>query len=392
MKTTFTQTLFFKIFTIGILMLFLIIPMGSIKSLIYERENRKNNVIDEVQSKWGSDQTIFGPIITIPYKTFVEQKITENNKTVIKVIEQRKNAYFLPKTFQVFGDIETQTRSRGMYDAILYNSQLKFNGIFNLDFNKIQAKKEHIYLDEALILFGITDKRGIKENIHLSWQNENQTFDPFIKDEYFLDSGVSSQVALDSENSEYSYDFNLHINGSKQLNIIPVGEQTNIKLSSNWASPSFNGAFLPETREINKQGFTAQWKVLDFNKNYPHYWIDNNSQLIHQMTTSKLGVELFTSVDNYQKMNRAVKYNILFIFLTFLVFFLIEIMQTKKLHYMQYLLVGFAITLFYLLLLSISEHLIFSIAYSISSMSTAIVITAYSWSILKYCEISKDYA
>jgi inner membrane protein len=195
------------------------------------------------------------------------------------------------------------------------------------------------------------------------------------------DSGVSVMAPLDLKSAKtYKFSFDLNLNGSQSLNFIPLGKETNINLASKWANPSFDGAFLPDQRQVSKDGFTAQWKILSLNRNYPQSFSESDS---YSIKDSAFGVKFLVPIDQYQKITRSVKYAIMFIALTFLTFFFVEIFNKKRIHPIQYLLVGFALLVFYTLLLSISEHTNFNFAYILSSIATIILITLYSKAIFK---------
>ncbi len=176
----------------------------------------------------------------------------------------------------------------------------------------------------------------------------------------------------------------IDLKGSQFLYFVPVGKTTNVNINSNWTNPSFGGEFLPDSREINNEGFQSYWNILHLNRNYPQSWSDNE----HSVTYSAFGVNLLLPVDRYQKSMRVIKYAILFLAFTFLVFFFIEVMNKVFIHPIQYILVGIAIVVFYTLLLAISEHLAFNISYLISAILTLTLITAYVLAILKSKKIT----
>jgi inner membrane protein len=267
----------------------------------------------------------------------------------------------------------------------LYNAKLNINGDFLFtSFDNLNIIEENILWKDSFISVGIRDMTGIKESVELEWNGEKFLFEPGTKNKDIFDSGVSIKVPISQDkvkNNKFIFFLNLDLNGSEELNFLPFGKKTTVQLSSKWNDPSFGGGFLPEERNITNDGFVAKWKILDLNRNYPQQWTENIDR--SYIDASKFGVKLFTPVDEYTKTNRSIKYSIMFISLTFLVFFFVEILNKKRMHPIQYLLVGFALCLFYLLLLSISEHLNFDSAYLIASISTIILITFYTKSVLK---------
>jgi inner membrane protein len=364
-----------KLVAIGILVLVLLIPTTMIESLISERESRHSSAINEVSSKWGNDQTIAGPVLTIPYKKFIKGK----DKEIITTIEY---AHFLPDEINITGKIFPETRYRGIYKVVVYNAKLQFSGKFHYpEFTDWNIEPQNILWNEAFVSFGIPDMRGIKDSILLQWANNPQPipFNPGIPIKDLAGSGVSVRVPLNKE-VPLTYAFDLNLNGSKTLNFIPLGKETNIKLDSNWANPSFDGAFLPDKREVTKDGFNATWKILQLNRNYPQQWRGAE----YDVSQSQFGVTLLLPVDEYQKSMRSAKYAEMIISLTFLALFFVEIIVKRRIHPFQYILVGLALCVFYTLLLSFSEHIQFNSAYIVAGIATIAAVTLYSKAIFRH--------
>lgn len=243
---------------------------------------------------------------------------------------------------------------------------------------------DQLLWDDAFISVNISDMRGIKEYVELQWGEQAILFEPGIKrGNNLFESGISVRIPIASGNLSdgVDYAFQLIFKGSEALNFLPLGKTTRVSLRSSWSNPSFDGAFLPVQHQIDSNGFSADWQVLDLNRNYPQIWVENVSQ--RTVFSSSFGVNLYTPVDIYTQTTRAAKYMIMFIGLTFLVFFLVEIFSSKKIHPIQYLLIGFSLCIFYLLLLSLSEHINFGLAYLLASLSVVILIGAYVRSALE---------
>jgi inner membrane protein len=266
--------------------------------------------------------------------------------------------------------------------VVVYSSAMNVTGKFKTpDFTEWSTAESDILWKDAFLSLGITDMRGIKENIIVSWNGESLALNPGIETKDVLESGVSARVHVspaDSASPTISFSFDLKLNGSRLLNFIPVGKENEVKISSPWANPSFDGSFLPDERNVTDAGFHAVWKVLHLNRNFPQQW-KGNTQRIYD---AEFGVTLLLPVDEYQKTTRSAKYAIMFISLTFLIFFFVEILNKKRIHPVQYLLVGLALCIFYTLLLSLSEHTGFGIAYIIASAAVVLLITFYTSTIL----------
>lgn len=372
-----------KLLAIGILVIILLIPSFMLIDLIRERENLRDGAIKELNSKWGEEQTIGGPVLTIPYKFHIQNK-DGNVETKIAY------AHFLPDNLKISGNIEPEKRKRGIYMVVLYNTRLSVTGNFKKpDLDKLNISPEDFIFKDAFISLGITDMKGIKESVSFRWNDSSRNFNPGIVTHDIFESGISVHVYLDKTLSTYDFSFSLNLNGSQGVHFLPTGNETNVSLMSTWTNPSFQGSFLPDTRTVGPQGFSARWKVLQLNRNYAQQGVgsylrtNEAAKNIDNLQESSFGVDLPLPIDEYQKTMRSAKYGILFILLTFLTFFFIEVLNKKRIHSIQYLLIGFSICLFYVLLLSISEHLSFNIAYLISCVVIIGLDTFYYSHILK---------
>lgn len=375
-----------KLFTIGILILILLIPSRMILKLVDEREERMKEAIQEVSSKWGEQQTITGPVISVPYKAKVKTDKGE-------VSEEIYYAHFLPDHLNISGSLIPEKRYRGIYQVILYQAKLQISGDFSFpDFNGFNISAKDILWNDAIVSMGIPDMRGIKDSLNMIWDGRSTGFNPGIETNDIFSSGVSFKIKLDPQNisnKKILFSLPLHLNGSEKIEFIPFGKITVVNISSTWPNPGFDGAFLPEKRNISDSGFTAKWKILHLNRNFSQSWLSNNYTkessefLPPTISNSAFGLNLVQPVDEYQKTTRSAKYDIMFIFLTFLIFFFVEVINKKRVHPVQYLLVGFAITLFYVILLSLSEHLSFNLSYLLSALAILIMISLYSRSVFR---------
>lgn len=370
---------YFKVGTIIIIGLLLLIPTAMIMNLISERENTQKVAIKEVSSKWGGEQTISGPFISVPYIRYIKQY--SQTDTTTKYVLVKDYIHFLPTDLRINGTISPEQRYRGIYEIVVYNSKLNISGIFNkVKFENLDIPLKDIQFDKAIVSVGINDLRGIEKQINLNWNDTNISFNSGVITNDIISSGINAPVNLaNNDSSSYKFSFDLELKGSQLLYFMPVGEVTDVNISSTWNNPSFNGAFLPDSRTIAETGFSANWNILHLNRNYPQMWIGNNVKI----DSSAFGIDLIMPVDNYQKSMRSIKYAILFIVFTFIVFFFVEVLNKIFIHPIQYSLVGLALILFYTSLLSISEHLDYNIAFLISAISTLLLIIGYVKAIIK---------
>lgn len=378
--------LYLKLGAIFFIALLLLIPAMMIESLITERENTQQNAIREVSSKWSTEQTLTGPFISIPYNRYVREYSVKDSAE--KMVQYREYLHVLPSQLEISGNINPEKRYRGIYEIVVYNSALSISGSFSkMDLAALDIPLEHIQFDNAEFVLGLNDLRGIEEPIDLQWNGQKTAFNPGVSSNDVVGSGINAQLSLiPGDSSTAHFSFNLRLKGSQILYFTPVGKVTDIQLRSDWPTPSFNGAFLPDQKTVSDKGFEANWNILHLNRNYPQIWTSNRHSLA--VTGSAFGIDLLLPVDNYQKSYRAVRYAVLFIGFTFLVFFFIEVLRRFFIHPVQYLLVGVALLVFYTLLLSISEHLSFNKAFLLSALATLLLITGYVRAILKSMQMA----
>ena len=365
-----------KALVVTVIILLLLIPANMIRFLIYEREGRQQEAIMEVSDKWSNSQTISGPILTIPFES-LERSSNADGK-----ISEYKTLHFihiLPEELELDGEIDPEMKKRGMYEIALYSSSFNINGKFIIpSFDEQGIDENLVKWDLAKLTIGISDLRGISERLTIDAGDEEFLLEPGSACQQILNSGVFTTINVNRETSELSFSFPLELKGSQHVFFHPVGKETLVNLHSDWPDPKFTGAFLP-THETSEAGFTANWKVLNLNRNYPQFWTDNQ----YNLRGSEFGVELLIPVDSYQKTERTIKYALLILALTFMVFYFLEILYKENVHPIQYLLIGFAICLFYALLLSFSEHIGFRNSYALSSTMTIGLVVVYARYVLK---------
>ncbi|MBC7607393.1 MAG: cell envelope integrity protein CreD [Burkholderiales bacterium] len=371
--------IYFKIAMIFFIGMLLLIPTSMIESLIYERQTTQQEAIHEVSSKWANEQTISGPFISIPFYKYIKE--FSKKDSIEKIVQVKEYLHILPTELKINGKISPELRNRGIYEIVVYNSKINISGKFNaLQLSEFDIPEKDIQFDKAQLSVGIDDLRGIEKSVLLDWNGQKFSFNPGVVSTDIIASGINAPIALRVKDSTaHNFSFNLDLKGSQLLYFTPVGKTTDITVASPWKNPSFNGAFLPDSRTISENGFTANWNVLHLNRNYPQMWIGSQ----YSIKESSFGIDLLLPVDNYQKSFRSIRYAILFIGFTFLTFFFIEVLNKVFIHPMQYILVGIALIVFYTLLLAISEHLAFNLAFIIAAIATLLLITGYVKAILK---------
>jgi inner membrane protein len=255
-----------KIMAIGVLILVLLIPALMIQNLIREREARRDSVVKEINQKWGGSQTITGPFITVPFRDYY----TDSSGTTQYNI---KYLHILPETLAITGHITHEMRKRGIFETVVYDGKLKLNGRFRRPSpEKLNTDPNNIEWEKAFLSVGITDMRGIEDKIDIIYNEKPCKTSPGLKTADIAPAGVSTRIDLLAASDNGTFSFELDLKGSDQLSFIPVGETNTVTINSDWPSPSFDGAFLPDKRETTDNGFLATWKVLHLNRNYPQFW------------------------------------------------------------------------------------------------------------------------
>lgn len=364
---------------VAVLVLLLLIPLAMVENLVHEREWRKEEAVKEVGDTWGGSQTITGPVISVPYSATVRVDLGEGRSEMRNVTQY---AHFLPEQLDIAGQLDPEQRHRGIYDVVVYKGHLRIQAGFPAMQGLLPVNTATLRWKEAALCLGISDLRSIKQQVEAQWNGAKLAFEPGLPSDDLMASGISVPLALDSSAlaRPFHLDLSLNLNGSNSFRMVPVGRTTTASITSAWADPSFQGAFLPDTSVISKEGFTAHWRVLHLNRPYPQQFSGSRNM---QLEESAFGADLFLPMDEYQKNTRASKYGVMLIVLVFLVFFFVEVLQKLRIHPIQYLLVGLALCIFYTLLIALSEHIGFGKAYITSAIAVIALVVFYARSVFK---------
>ncbi|MEO6219159.1 MAG: cell envelope integrity protein CreD, partial [Ginsengibacter sp.] len=366
----------------GVLILVMLVPTIFINNLVKERQQRQVEVANEVSDKWASAQTLTGPYIYLPYKIVSVDKDK-------KVSEQLNHLLIIPDNLVVNGKISHELRLRSIYKVLLYRVALTNSGNFQFRKPK-EIDSSSIQWQKAKICYGISDFKGIEERLVINFNGLDYELSPGLPVNDINEKGLSAPIPLSliDEGQKISFNIILKIKGSEQLHFVPLSGDSRFTLQSTWANPSFDGSNLPSVRNVNDSGFTAMWA---FNKaNLPFGTVLNDFK--HDEKSFAFGVTMIQPADGYAKTNRCIKYAILFIGLTFSLFFIIELMQKKAVHPVQYILIGLALIIFYTLLLSISEFIAFDYSYLIAAVATILLVSLYAYGHFKRLKTAGIFA
>ncbi len=375
-----------KLLGVGALVLVLLIPLVMIRGVLSDRLSRRNEAVTDITSSWGKEQNVIGPVLGIPYQykfKAVKEMPAPDGKMERREVEETATAaaYFLPETLHITGDAQTQMLHRGIYNAAVFRAQVTLSGKFAPpDFGPLKIDLKDVQWKDAFVTIAVNDLRGTREGIVLDWGGARRPLLPGSQVPGYT-TGATASLGTDKPiASEIEFSIPLDFNGSEGIFFAPFGVQNEANLKSNWADPAFRGAFLPAERSVRPDGFDAKWKVSYYGRDYPQSWTSRNGNErfnVLSVTNSRFGVELLSILDAYRYVERSIKYGVLFLVLVFTTFFLFEVTARQKIHPFQYLMVGAALCLFYLLLLSISEFIGFGWAYLIAAVASTLLITWY---------------
>ena len=370
---------FLRLILLGFLVLLLLIPLSQISDVIDERASRRDEAVLEVTEKWGGEQQLTGPVLVVPYT----HRWSETNSKGIEIPHSEiRRAYFLPERLDVTGKIDAEERARGIFSVQVYALDLAVRGAFGRpDFAALGVRDEDADWSKAELAVGISDVRAIQSTPSLQWAGEERPFLPGAAACALTENGIHVGVPLGPTGREIEFSFPLRLHGSEGVWFVPFARDTTVSVDSSWPSPSFQGSWLPAKREVSASGFSAGWSIPYLGRNYAQAW-SGESAPTKAIEASRFGVRLVAPVDPHRMAQRSVKYGGLFILLTFAAIWMVEVLAQLRVHPIQYLLLGGALGLFFLLELSLAEHLGFALAYLAASLAVVGVVGAYAWAVL----------
>jgi len=378
-----------KLVSIGIMVLILLIPTAWIMSIMEERQQRAGEVMDEVSGKWSGSQTLAGPVLVIPYRKIEKVELRSGETQSREIMDY---AFILPERLNITGQLMPEVLHRGIFDIAVYESSLTLAASFAApDLTSLGIAPGNVMWSEARVAVGISDLRGIAEPPIIKSGEAVLAVEPGNDIGFTYGSNGSADQAERTAgvqallNWKQATDFSasisiqLSLKGSNSVGFLPLGKTSELTLGGPWPDPSFEGEFLPTTRKISDADFQATWKVLHFNRPFPQQWVGRNKTLEKYDMSTRLVIP----ADQYQKSIRTAKYGILLVLLSFTSLLLVEIIRKIRIHPFQYILVGVALIVYYTLLLSLSEHVGYNLAYAIATVATVILISLYAKSFLR---------
>lgn len=391
------KALVWKIALIGLVALLLQIPVEMVRGLIAERKQARDGVLADIARGTAEAQRVIGPVLYVPWTRRSQEATTTTDeagrtRTTTREKVERGQVALLPETLQAEGEIALQTKHRGIYEAQLYTLQARLRGSFLLPAGLgVAAAPGTLEWGRAQLVLGLRDTRGIREPIVVEWDRTRPPLKPGgsagagLASGIHADLGVLAAEAASAAPTRHEFLVELALLGTGRLDLVPVGATSSVALASRWPHPSFVGRLLPEPGgALSADGFAASWRTSHFATNLAQlYQQCVQSQQCEPFQNSSLGVSFYQPVDLYQTVERSVKYGFLFIGLTFAAFFLFEVLRRLAIHPVQYALVGFALALFFLLLIALAEHTGFAAAYAIATAACVGLIGYYVGHVLR---------
>ncbi|MEM7253415.1 MAG: cell envelope integrity protein CreD [Pseudomonadota bacterium] len=379
-----------KLFFIGIVIYLLLAAISMVRALVFEREHRADEVASEIAKLWGQPQFIRGPVLAVPFG--VAGELPGAEYATIQGM-----AYFLPSTLDIHGTLEPEIRRRGLFDTAVYTLNAQVRGEFPTPgvgaLRGLVPNPDEVILvwERARMLVGLSDLRGMRSNTVLTLGGRDFAFRPGAQHFVVTSQGMNADVSTlftdgntDSA-STLPFSFAIELNGSRRARIAPFADETKVSLTSSWPSPSFEGEFLPIEHSISDEGFEADWHVSHFARGFTNVLVSTglNQEMRQKISNATFGVSLYQPVTPYRKVQRAIKYGLLFLVFTFGFYFLVELATRQPIHPIQYATVGIPLCLFFLLLVAFAEHLGFAVAYAAGTAAVVSLVAFYSYRMLR---------
>ena len=384
------KALLWKITLVGLVAVLLQIPLEMIRGLVVERKQLRDGVIADIGRSSSEPQRIAGPVLYVPWarRSVESTTITDeggHSRTARKERVDRGQVALLPDTLTVEGAIDLQEKHRGIYKAHVYTLRATLRGSFTLPPGLgVSEGSGTLEWGRALLALGILDTRGIREPVQIEWSGSRRALHPGGVEAAGVPSGIYADLgvlaaAASKAPTTHEFKIMLTLLGTERLDLVPVGATTTVELASKWPHPSFTGRLLPESgTRIDREGFSARWRTSHFATNLAQvHQKCVQSRQCEAFNNHTLGVSFFRPVDLYHTVERSAKYGFLFVGLTFAAFFLFEVLTRLAIHPLQYALVGVALAVFFLLLISLSEHLGLALAYAMAASACVALLGYY---------------
>ena len=383
--TDLSGTQGFKAAVLIVLTLIMLIPISMVKSLIFERSHRAYQVREEIADTAGGRLKFAGPVIRIPGTRELERSYVDTDGKKAREIYEQEFVIWMPADkLEVRAALDTENKFRGIFNGSIFTGEIELTGLF--DFSELESEledNESIAADKAEIVIPFFNQRGIRSITRAVWNGGKVSLNSGKRVLGFDSAGVWAPAPFDSSAKTVDFNFAFSVRGAGSVSILPLAGESLISMGADWASPSFSGFCLPDEHSIGDSGFTAEWSFSSLSSGLPMKWSGKDVFEYRRLEDAFITTDFISIHDHYEQNERAAKYAVLFILLPFITLFLFEHFFSCRLHFVQYILAGIANVIFYLLLLSLSEHLSFNLSYLISALSVSLMLCLYTFSILR---------
>jgi inner membrane protein len=365
----------FKVLGIAFLAFLMLIPLAQVNDLVREREGRAGEAKEQIAERWGASQLVGAPVLVVPVRRQVMQDKT------LTTVEERE--YLLADRAAIGAKLAPELRRYGIYETAVYTADMKIEGRFRAsDIAALAAPGLEPQWQRAELRVPVADVRGIRRVSSLHLGEGELAFGPGTDGVGGI-AAISAPAPIDPAalGAEIPFSFAMTLAGTERFAVLPLARETDLHAQSPWPDPGFDGAFLPATRRVDANGFEAEWQVLDLNRALAQRWREGEN-VNNALTGSAFGITLTQPAGSYQQNVRAGKYGVLFIALTFVAFFLFEVLRGLRVHPVQYLLVGIALATFYVVLLALSEQVGFALAYALAAAAVVAIVGGYAGVVL----------
>ncbi len=378
----------------------LIVPLIFVYALVNDRQHQSRIAQQSITAGWGGEQVISGPVLAIPYMAEREQLETVDGRTVTRTVRTRDEIYLSPRVQSVATELEPETRSKSIYQSVIYLARLAGEARFELpeDLSSLGLRRDQLLLDEAELRFGASDPRGLQTDTSVVANGETVALDPGHGPAASNGSGFHGQFDW-SDAEPLTVDWSYSLRGSHALSLVPRGGETKWSVLSSWPHPNFGGSFVPDAHEITGDGFAAEWSftnlalgqalVMEDDIGAPatvdqasEIYVDDVMMERPAFESKAASIRLVEPVDLYSQVDRSVKYGFLFIGFTFLAFLMFDLVGGARVAAAEYLLTGVGLVLFFVMLLAFAEVIGFALAYIVASGAIIGLLTAYSAAVL----------
>jgi len=363
----------FKVLGIAALALVMLIPLAQVNDLVGEREGRAREATQKIAERWGAQQLVGAPVLVVPVRWQVQH---DKEWTTVEETE-----YVLADRASIVGNLTPAVRAYGIYETAVYTTEISVEGRFAAtDLAALATPGVEPQWQRAELRVPVADVRGIRYVSTLHFGDRELTVGP--SDGVANIGAIGAPAPLDGSKLGETLPFSLKLTlaGTERFALLPLARETDLHLSSPWPHPGFDGAFLPKAHHVGASGFDADWQVLDLNRRLAQHWREHDAP--GALSETSFGITLTQPAGSYQQNVRAGKYGVLFIALTFVAFFLFEVLRGLRVHPVQYLLVGLALCTFYVVLLALSEQIGFGPAYAVGAACVVAMIGGYAGVVL----------